>query len=595
MAEKQDKGNDFLTHSFLRNTAFAKQENVSAQNRNLGIFSTKGIKELFNITKELRNINKNLLTQKASSNKKDFVRREDTNLKLIKEVDDLEELMKENNKLQKKKSSGLLGMIGNIAKMGLVGGIVGYLLFGDNKYIKAVRDMFKKVGGFIWDGLKWVGTKIKDWWDKGGDKFTLGIMNSIKDGLITGIKGIWEWAKNNPELAIGGGLIGALLTGNIGGLAKLSTSLASLSFDVMGQMVKHPGFALVLASAAAIAYAGFKGKEAFDIENKLQKEEEERKRQNRARAAQRQKEQNWSPEDIISDTLEQTREEELKAKLYSQKGHAATGTVKGILSSVGAGAGGVFGQPRLGHKAGLATGEFISKHFIRREIPKEERAKMESEMHGIAKRRGERAKKYGSYVFKDPDEVYPGIKLANPDVNIDGLNEDAFNNLLSLGEAYKTQNPDKSIIINSGYRSHGKQQQLYAEAKAKGREGYVAIPGKSPHEFGYAVDIQTKNGGFNDWSLASNFGFHRPIPSKEPWHAELGQHGTTVDSEYGDPVNNNLPRSTIERIMKGEQNVPIDLSEKTITLLADALGMSMKGVMPKGQTPRVSFDTSMRS
>ncbi len=589
MAEKQDKGNDFLTHSFLRNTAFAKQENVSAQNRNLGIFSTKGIKELFNITKELRNINKNLLTQKASANKKDFVRREDTNLKLIKEVDDLEELMKENNKLQKKKSSGLLGMIGNIAKMGLVGGLVGYLLFGDNKYIKAARDMFKKVGGFIWDGIKWVGKKIKDWWNSGGDKFTLGIMNSIKDGLITGIKGIWEWAKNNPELAIGGGLIGALLTGNIGGLAKLATSLATLSFDVMGQMVKHPGFALVLASAAAIAYAGFKAKEVADIVKETKEKEKSQYADRTTSWKDRSVAQNWKMEDKqrLDEILGQ--ETQLQNALY--------GTTQGSFSKRGARVKKVGKQMGLfdpGRRPDVAlqfapTGKWTDESRMQA---------LQYEYNRLGKTKGSMAKQYGSYTSmrfnEDPNEIYPGIKLADSSVDIENLNPPVRKKLLDLGEAFKAKYPDKSIVINSGYRTHEKQKQLYANAPDKSK---VAFPGKSPHEFGYAVDIQTKGSeGFDDWSLATSKGFQRPIASKEPWHTEYGQHGTTVDSgEYGDPVNNNLPRSTIERIMKGEQNVPIDLSEKTITLLADALGMSMKGVMPKGSTPRVSFDTSMRS
>ncbi len=584
MAEKQDKGNDFLTHSFLRNTAFAKQENVSAQNRNLGIFSTKGIKELFNITKELRNINKNLLTQKASSNKKDFVRREDTNLKLIKEVDDLEELMKENNKLQKKKSSGLLGMLGNIAKMGLVGGLVGYLLFGDNKYIKAARDMFKTVGGFIWDGIKWVGKwvgkKIKDWWDTGGDDFTFQIMNNIKDGLIEGVKGVWKWAKNNKTEAAIAGLLGFILTGNlgfltsiVGGIAKVGVTLAAKGIGaaattaapVLGQttslLTSSAGLSMLsTVMAVALPIIGMAAAGYFANKYYLKKRSYE--------------EQFKKGEFSIVDAETGTTIRDFGKPAYTE-GHSVDEYNKQNITS-----------RESAFKSNLAsTKESISQASSWGSVGNPVFSLVEQNKLN---------KQSSASVFKDPDEIAPGIKRADSSVDINGLDPKVRENLFALGREYKANNPDKSIIINSGYRTWQKQYELYK----KGRKGYVALPGTSPHERRYAVDIQTKGDeGFADWDLASNYGFHRPIPDKEPWHAEYGKNSnTSVDSEEGDPIiKNNLPRSTIERIMKGEQTVPIDLSEKTIGLLADALGMSMKGVMPKGQTPRVSFDTSMRS
>lgn len=78
------------------------------------------------------------------------------------------------------------------------------------------------------------------------------------------------------------------------------------------------------------------------------------------------------------------------------------------------------------------------------------------------------------------------------------------------------------LVVWSGFRSHERQAELYAEWKA-GYGNPAARPGYSNHQSGRALDINllgvppetfawlTKN--------ATRFGFRRTVP-KEPWHWE---------------------------------------------------------------------------
>lgn len=79
-----------------------------------------------------------------------------------------------------------------------------------------------------------------------------------------------------------------------------------------------------------------------------------------------------------------------------------------------------------------------------------------------------------------------------------------------------------SLQVNSSFRSHEKQQELYAMYRA-GTGSLAAKPGYSNHQSGIAVDIES-SGGTNAafrWLTqnASDFDFRRTVPS-EPWHWE---------------------------------------------------------------------------
>jgi hypothetical protein len=81
------------------------------------------------------------------------------------------------------------------------------------------------------------------------------------------------------------------------------------------------------------------------------------------------------------------------------------------------------------------------------------------------------------------------------------------------------------VVLVSGWRSHERQQQLWADAVAKYRDpeiadDWVARPGTSLHERGLAADL----GG--DLALAASLverlelPLYRPLPNEE-WHFEL--------------------------------------------------------------------------
>lgn len=191
----EDKGQNFVTQRNLKNELFGKRnEDVGALNRTMSSFATNNIKSLNSLNKSIQSLNENISQlAKPTQQKKDFVRKEDPTKKLIKEVDDLEELFRENNKLQKekKKGNGLLGLLGGLSTLGagLAGaGIIGYLLTGKKELLNNVwksvvkylptrlffkvfdrglkwiggktAKLFKPVLGWFGKGMKWVGSKI---------------------------------------------------------------------------------------------------------------------------------------------------------------------------------------------------------------------------------------------------------------------------------------------------------------------------------------------------------------------------------------------------------------------------------------------------
>jgi len=193
--EEQNKGQDFVSQRNLKNQLFGKKnEDVGALNRTMSSFSTRNIKALDNLTKQMSVLNQNILKMtkpsqekksfvskdlvkklikgvddleelskeqlklkkmtKPSQEKKSFVRREDPVKKLIKGVDDLEELSKEQLKLEKekKKGKGLLGMLGMIGvglSAAIAGsGLIGFLLTGKSEFLHSVVKGIKKA---VWD------------------------------------------------------------------------------------------------------------------------------------------------------------------------------------------------------------------------------------------------------------------------------------------------------------------------------------------------------------------------------------------------------------------------------------------------------------
>jgi len=120
-------------------------------------------------------------------------------------------------------------------------------------------------------------------------------------------------------------------------------------------------------------------------------------------------------------------------------------------------------------------------------------------------------------VVKGSDGV--GWRKASSNVDVSGINPAIWNNFVGMAQEYAQKGG--VIDITSGSRSPAKQQALWNEAVRTGRTKYVAKPGRSMHEFGYAIDMDRGDGGaLERMGLLSKWHFARPM-AHEPWHTEL--------------------------------------------------------------------------
>lgn len=107
--------------------------------------------------------------------------------------------------------------------------------------------------------------------------------------------------------------------------------------------------------------------------------------------------------------------------------------------------------------------------------------------------------------------------------NMAGVNPEFLSRFDAAAQEF-VQMGGKNPTVTSGFRDPEKQKQLYAQAKDK---SYVAKPGNSMHEYGYALDVDYKSGDslnqMDKMGLLQKHGLWRPLLSKspfEPWHLE---------------------------------------------------------------------------
>lgn len=99
-------------------------------------------------------------------------------------------------------------------------------------------------------------------------------------------------------------------------------------------------------------------------------------------------------------------------------------------------------------------------------------------------------------------------------VDFDNLHPRLKSHMLGMAQEYG-EKTGKSIQINSGYRSYEDQAALHRQDPKK-----AAKPGRSLHEKGLAVDIQTENANeLEKLGLMKKYGFTRPV-GRESWHLE---------------------------------------------------------------------------
>lgn len=130
-----------------------------------------------------------------------------------------------------------------------------------------------------------------------------------------------------------------------------------------------------------------------------------------------------------------------------------------------------------------------------------------------------------------------------PDVNLSGLNPTLFQQFKAMAQEYG-EITGKSILVTSGYRSREVQEALYRQNPSK-----AAKPGKSLHEFGLALDVNSSDlDALDKMGLMRKYGFTRPVGG-EPWHTEPA--GIRVNLEKAKQDGNFANRAIEASLLKG--------------------------------------------
>jgi hypothetical protein len=113
-----------------------------------------------------------------------------------------------------------------------------------------------------------------------------------------------------------------------------------------------------------------------------------------------------------------------------------------------------------------------------------------------------------------PDFVDPASGRGSDLKNTTGMSPDLVAKLEKLRSAMPA---GTSFSINSGFRTHEEQAELYAKYGA----GRAAPPGRSRHERGEAADLQFSSEAARRWvhENSRRFGVEFPL-AHEPWHAQ---------------------------------------------------------------------------
>ena len=123
------------------------------------------------------------------------------------------------------------------------------------------------------------------------------------------------------------------------------------------------------------------------------------------------------------------------------------------------------------------------------------------------------------------------FRLKDASVKVDGLQFNFKNRVLNMLKEYHDMT-NKVVTINSAYRSMEDQKREYAKDPNR-----AAIPGRSPHQRGTAVDINSIYlNEMDELGLIRKYGLRRPARTKtgepETWHVQA-QKGAFVPEAKG--------------------------------------------------------------
>lgn len=120
------------------------------------------------------------------------------------------------------------------------------------------------------------------------------------------------------------------------------------------------------------------------------------------------------------------------------------------------------------------------------------------------------------------------VKKADSDVDLSGLNPTLAKNFLGMAQEYG-EKTGQSVVVNSAFRSYEKQAALHRADPKK-----AAAPGRSLHEFGLAMDINSQIANkLESLGLMKKYGFTRPIGG-EGWHVEPAGIQANIDKAKHD-------------------------------------------------------------
>lgn len=132
---------------------------------------------------------------------------------------------------------------------------------------------------------------------------------------------------------------------------------------------------------------------------------------------------------------------------------------------------------------------------------------------------------------------------------LDNMDEAFKKNLVAAANEYSQANPGKKIIINSAYRDEEMQQRLWDSAKEiPGKKGRfidgrpVAIPGRSLHQSGLAVDIVNHDAAGLE-GILSKYGIVAPLSNDRPHFqssampAQMAKGGIVTPTPGGSIIN----------------------------------------------------------
>lgn len=106
-------------------------------------------------------------------------------------------------------------------------------------------------------------------------------------------------------------------------------------------------------------------------------------------------------------------------------------------------------------------------------------------------------------------------------VNMEGLHPTFKKYFYTMVGDWVLNHGGTKVYVESAFRTRAQQQRLWDNCKKDPKTRWVARPGTSRHESGFAIDIDRRSAGsLEGKGLMRKYGFHRPL-SNEPWHVEL--------------------------------------------------------------------------